>query len=211
MPLKFVAIKILTVSTTADVITNTHAEADCWEAVTSSNPDHPGYKQCLHLREMFLATSEHGPHICFVTDALGTDLIALRRSQPDGVFTVLVVKRIVKQLLLALDYLHRNCRLIHTGARECSSISKYFQPLTASTTCTSDIKPDNIMASLDHADALIERHLQLSPAGIYEPRIEPGLSPDPIITVKTQCLPNFGLNPDLSNLNVRLIDFGHGA
>ena len=66
------------------------------------------------------------------------------------------------------------------------------------------------MVSLNHADA-IERHLQLSPAEIYEPRIELDLSPDPIITVKTQCLPNFGLNPDLSNLNVRLIDFGHGA
>lgn len=188
---------------------NTLAEADCWKAVTLSNPDHPGYKHCLRLRDMFPASSQHGPHICFVTDVLGTDLTVLRRSQPDGVFTVLVVKRIVKQMLLALDYLHRSCCLIHTGAQECSSISEYFQLLTAST--TSDIKPDNIMVSLDHADALIERHLELNPAEVYAPRMKPDLSPDPIITVKTQCLPNFGLKPDLSNLNVRLVDFGHGA
>jgi len=67
------------------------------------------------------------------------------------------------------------------------------------------------MVSFNQADALIERHLQLNPSEIYEPRIEPDLSSDPIITVKTQPLPNFGLNPDLSNLNIRLIDFGHGT
>jgi len=67
------------------------------------------------------------------------------------------------------------------------------------------------MVSFNQVDALIERHLQLNPSEIYEPRIEPDLSPDPIITVKTQPLPNFGLNPDLSNLHIRLIDFGHGT
>ena len=67
------------------------------------------------------------------------------------------------------------------------------------------------MVAFTLPDALIEHHLQLSPSEIYEPRIEPDLSPDPIITVKTQPLPNFGLNPDLSNLNIRLIDFGHGT
>jgi len=184
VPLKFVSIKILTVDTTAAVISNMLAEADCWEVVTSSNPNHTGHKHC---REMFLAKSSHGPHICFVADVLGTVLMGLRLSQPDEAFPVSVVKRIVKQTLLALDYLHRDCRLIHT-----------------------DLKLiDNTMVSFNQADALIERHLQLNPSEIYEPRIEPDLSPDPIITVKTQPLPNFGLNPDLSNLNIRLIDFGH--
>jgi len=46
---------------------------------------------------MFLATSKHGPHICFVADVLGTDLMNLRLSQPDEAFPVSVVKRIVKQ------------------------------------------------------------------------------------------------------------------
>ena len=67
---------------------------------------------------MFLATSKHGPHICFVADVLGTDLMTLRRTQPDKAFPVSVVKRIVKQTLLALDYLHRDCRLIHTGGND---------------------------------------------------------------------------------------------
>ena len=72
------------------------------------------------------------------------------------------------------------------------------------------MKPDNTLICIDHDDAAITRLLQDSPSAIYEPRIEPELSPDPIITVKSQPLPAFDLRADASNLNVCLIDYGHG-
>lgn len=36
--------------------------------------------------------------------------------------------------------------------------------------------------------------------------LEPSLSPDSIITVKSQLLPKFSLHQDLSNVNIKLID-----
>ena len=64
--------------------------------------------------------------------------------------------------------------------------------------------------SLERADETIVDLLKSSPSETYEPRIETDLSPDPIITVKSQPLPNLGLKPDASNLNVCLIDYGNG-
>lgn len=73
-----------------------------------------------------------------------------------------------------------------------------------------DIKPDNTMVSLVNADAAIHDYLAQHPSSVYEPRNEPELSPDPIITVKSEPLPAFGLDPTLSNLNIRVIDYGTG-
>jgi serine/threonine-protein kinase SRPK3 len=75
---------------------------------------------------------------------------------------------------------------------------------------TPDMKPDNTLVLMDNQDAAISDFLQENPSTTYEPRIEPDLSPDPIITVRSQALPNFGLKEDASNLNVCLIDLGSG-
>ena len=53
---------------------------------------------------------------------------------------------------------------------------------------------------------MLEEESQRHPSTIYEP----DLSPDPIITVKSQPLPSFGLDQHLSNLDVKLIDYGSG-
>ncbi|KAG2120501.1 kinase-like domain-containing protein, partial [Suillus discolor] len=101
---------------------------------------------------------------------------------------VATAKRIVKQTLLALDYLHRECGLVHT-----------------------DVKPDNTLICVDHMDEALTRLLQEIPSASYEPRLEPDLSPHPIITVKSQPLSNFGFREDASNLNICLIDYGHAT
>ena len=59
-------------------------------------------------------------------------------------------------------------------------------------------------------DEQICDYLQANPSATYEPRVEEAISPEPIITVKSQPLPYFGLNPDLSNLHIKLGDFGVG-
>ena len=66
------------------------------------------------------------------------------------------------------------------------------------------------MVCQDNQDTAIQAFLAENPSATYEPRLERELSPDPIITVKTQPLPNFCLDPTLSNLNIRLIDYGSG-
>lgn len=63
--------------------------------------------------------------------------------------------------------------------------------------------PDNILVNIGNADKAIEEELERHPSTTYEPRLEPSLPSDPIITVKSQPLPNSGLHQDLSNLKIR--------
>ena len=60
-------------------------------------------------------------------------------------------------------------------------------------------------------DEQIHAYLQENPSETYEPRLYSKISSEPIVTVKSQPLPNFGLNPDVTNLHVKLADFGSGT
>jgi serine/threonine-protein kinase SRPK3 len=64
---------------------------------------------CLHLYDAFLANSYHGPLMCSVTNILGESLISLQEEQPNGkgAFSVALSKRIIKKILLAHGYPHR--------------------------------------------------------------------------------------------------------
>ena len=72
----------------------------------------------------------------------------------------------------------------------------------------SDVKPQNLMVSMNVSDATIFNYLDKHPASLYEPQMEPDLSLDPIITVKSQPLPDFDLDPNLDNIVVKLADYG---
>jgi len=72
------------------------------------------------------------------------------------------------------------------------------------------VKPQNIMVSMKVSDAVIADYLTQNPSTNYAARIEPDLSPDPIITVRSQPLPDFGVDPSLNDLIVKLADYGEG-
>ena len=116
-PPEYVAVKTLTVNATAGVVDGFLVEADALRTIKKANPDHPGYKHCLRLYDAIMDVSYHGPHICLVTDVLGANIGSLRKRLPNGqcIFPIAVAKRIIKQTLLALDYLHRECGLVHAG------------------------------------------------------------------------------------------------
>ncbi|KAF8604303.1 kinase-like protein, partial [Ceratobasidium sp. AG-I] len=71
----------------------------------------------------------------------------------------------------------------------------------------SDIKPQNILLSSGQTSTAISEFLQTEPFAYYPTRYVPELSPDPIVIVITQPLPNFELAPDESSIQVKLIDF----
>jgi serine/threonine protein kinase len=76
---------------------------------------HPGKIHCTQLFEDFMCEGEkdHGPHICL--EILGPDLATFCRRYPSEILPLPLVKRTVQQILLALDFLHRDCRVAHTG------------------------------------------------------------------------------------------------
>ncbi|KAG5649135.1 hypothetical protein H0H81_006019 [Sphagnurus paluster] len=121
MKQKFGALKVLTASVTnrilqdEDQLLPADRELMSIERITDANPNHPGHKHCVHLLGKFISNSCHGPHITLVTDVFGSDLESLQYSQPTRTFSVSVTKRIIKQTLLALDYIHTECGLVHCG------------------------------------------------------------------------------------------------
>ena len=91
---------------------------------SSSNPNptpspsqtHPGRSHVISFLDHFRHRGPNGTHVCMVFEVLGENLLGLiKRHQRKGVPQHLV-RQIAKQVLLGLDYMHRCCGVIHTGA-----------------------------------------------------------------------------------------------
>ncbi|RPD56041.1 kinase-like protein [Lentinus tigrinus ALCF2SS1-6] len=191
---RYVAVKILTVNYTRGIESGEFFELEVWRRFrevhykSKAKPEasvHPGLKHCVVPQTVFTAESPHGTHLCFVTEPFGSTLDELQVGQPGFTFPLHVVKRAVRQTLLALDFLHTELDLVHA-----------------------DVKAGNLLIHLDTRTENIERYLRGHPSETYPPRSAPELWSGPIITVKSQPLPNMGLKPSLDNLNVSLGDFG---
>ncbi|KAI9058590.1 kinase-like protein [Trametes sanguinea] len=184
---EYVAIKVLTAHATADEADELSYELELTAKMREMKHDsHPGVEHCLTLqRDYFWEHSVHGLHLCLVFDPCGSTLEGLRYQQSPPRFPLAVVKRFMKQVLLALDFLHTRCSAVHC-----------------------DVKLANVLVKIDRDPAVISRYLREHPSESYSTRNSPDLYDAPIITTKSQPLPNFGLDASLSNLDVYLADFG---
>jgi len=83
---------------------------------TTGNPDHPGKMYVRTIQDSFFVTSRAGnPHQCLVHEVLSNDILSLRYTRPDRKMPEAMLKQILIHLLLALDFLHTECHIIHTG------------------------------------------------------------------------------------------------
>ncbi|KAJ5795791.1 protein kinase [Penicillium psychrosexuale] len=112
---RFVALKILR----ADCYSGSH---DIFEREILSRlsnitekSTHSGRHYVLPLLDQFQHEGPNGQHVCFVFDVLGHHLDFQTAKYEDGRLPVKAVRTIARQLLLGLDFLHRECRIIHTG------------------------------------------------------------------------------------------------
>jgi serine/threonine-protein kinase SRPK3 len=102
------------------------------EKISSANPAHPGRQHIVSLLDHFEHSGPNGEHVCLVFEALGESVLStIKRYQYRGL-PIHIVKQITKQVLLGLDYLHRECGVIHT-----------------------DLKPENVLISIDNAEEVI--------------------------------------------------------
>ena len=102
------------------------------EKISSANPSHPGRQHIVSLLDHFEHRGPNGDHVCLVFEALGESLISTLRRYHDRGLPIHIVKQITKQVLLGLDYLHRECGVIHT-----------------------DLKPENVVISIENAEDVI--------------------------------------------------------
>jgi serine/threonine protein kinase len=101
-------------------------EIQLLQRVVSSSQTHAGRCHVVGLVDNFRHTGPNGSHVCMVFEVLGENLLGLiKRYQHRGV-PQHIVKQIAKQVLLGLDYLHTECRVIHT-----------------------DLKPENVLICID--------------------------------------------------------------
>ena len=75
------------------------------------NEGAPGSEYCDRALRVFL-----GPHLCIVKEPCGPTLADLQETLPHRSFTLPVAKRIIKQTLLALDFLHTTMQRTHVGS-----------------------------------------------------------------------------------------------
>jgi len=108
----YVAVKILSTHAT-EVQGRLANELDILQRINTHVGAYPGRKHIATLLDNFTVTDRHGPHLCLVFEALGDFNGSV--YYPGKNLPVFLVKDTARQLLAALDFLHRECRIVHTG------------------------------------------------------------------------------------------------
>ncbi|KAF8590156.1 kinase-like protein [Ramaria rubella] len=119
------------------------------------NPLHPGRRHVIGFLDHFRHRGPNGNHVCMVFEVLGENLLGLiKRYQNKGV-PMPLVKQIAKQVLLGLDYMHRQCGVIHT-----------------------DLKPENVLVCIDDVEGVVRAELEsVGRAGVGAPTKLIGVPP----------------------------------
>ncbi|KAL6453479.1 LOW QUALITY PROTEIN: spk-1 Serine/threonine-protein kinase spk-1 [Candida maltosa Xu316] len=103
------------------------------DRATNSDIHHAGHQHVIQLLDTFTHKGPNGIHVVMVFEVLGENLLGLIRRYKHRGIPIVLVKQIAKQMLSAVDYLHR-CGIIHT-----------------------DIKPENILIEIgDEVENIIK-------------------------------------------------------
>lgn len=101
--------------------------------IVQAKPDHPGRKHVVSLLDSFEHKGPNGTHVCMVFEVLGENLLGLIKRWNHRGIPMALVKQITKQVLLGLDYLHRECGIIHT-----------------------DLKPENVLIEIGDVEQIVK-------------------------------------------------------
>ncbi|OBT45440.1 hypothetical protein VE00_04531 [Pseudogymnoascus sp. WSF 3629] len=115
---KYAALKIYAHDLVAE--TEIGNETAIYKRLSSiGDPNHPGKMYVRTIQDSFSITSREGnPHQCLVHDVLSNDILSLRYTHPARQFPEALLKQFLIHLLLALDFLHTECHIIHTDIKE---------------------------------------------------------------------------------------------
>ncbi|OZJ05250.1 hypothetical protein BZG36_02303 [Bifiguratus adelaidae] len=112
------------------------------ERVVTANPQAIGRDYIVQLLDSFEHRGPNGTHICMVFEVLGENLLSLIKRYKHRGIPVRIVQQITKQVILGLDYMHRECGIIHT-----------------------DLKPENVLVCIDDVEAQVRTELGIGENG----------------------------------------------
>mmetsp|Transcript_11389 Transcript_11389/g.12506 ORF Transcript_11389/g.12506 Transcript_11389/m.12506 type:complete len:457 (+) Transcript_11389:110-1480(+) len=96
----------------------TEAARDEIEILTEVKKRDADNKRCIiRLHDSFDIVGPHGKHVCMVFEKLGANMLSLIRLYKYRGLPLPMVKLFTKQILIGLDYLHRECKIIHTDLK----------------------------------------------------------------------------------------------
>lgn len=105
--------------------------------IVQAKPDHPGRKHVVSLLDSFEHKGPNGVHVCMVFEVLGENLLGLIKRWNHRGIPMPLVKQITKQVLLGLDYMHRECGIIHT-----------------------DLKPENVLIEIGDVEQIVQTYVK---------------------------------------------------
>ncbi|KAF2006980.1 serine/threonine-protein kinase SRPK2 [Amniculicola lignicola CBS 123094] len=135
---KHVALKV--VRSAAHYTETALDEIKLLKKVVDANKDHPGRKHVVSLLDSFNHKGPNGMHVCMVFEVLGENLLGLIKRWNHRGIPMPLVKQITKQVLLGLDYLHRECGIIHT-----------------------DLKPENVLIEIGDVEQIVKTYVSDEP------------------------------------------------
>ena len=152
--------------------------------IVQANPSHAGKKHVVSLLDSFEHKGPNGTHVCMVFEVLGENLLGLIKRWNHRGIPMALVKQITKQVLLGLDYLHRECGIIHT-----------------------DLKPENVLIEIGDVEQIVKTFVKDEPTADDKEDNRNGRRRRRTLITGSQPLPS-PLNASFSNLdNIR---FGSG-
>jgi hypothetical protein len=87
--------------------------------ISAGDPDSD--KHCCKLLDSFEHSGPHGLHVCMVFEVLGDNLLSLIKAFDYKGVPLPVVRTLTRQMLVALDYLHRYVVGINAVAGACNA------------------------------------------------------------------------------------------
>ncbi len=80
-----------------------------------ADPSHECFRFVRTMIDNFEIRGPHGTHQCSVYEPMRETMAQFQQRLPGGKIPGLLLKEYMKHLLLALDYIHSTCNVVHTG------------------------------------------------------------------------------------------------
>ncbi|KAI7943610.1 hypothetical protein MJO28_011138 [Puccinia striiformis f. sp. tritici] len=159
------------------------AEIQFHERTSSANPAHPGHGHIASLFRHFKHEGPNGTHVCSVFEVLGETVTALRKLYKK--VPPPIVQKIGRQILLGLDFLHRECGIVHRN-----------------------LEPGNVLISIgEDVEGVIRSELKNPPQGGYNTKTS--------IPLKSTLAASSGISQaddyDYSNITVKIAGLSCGT
>ncbi|KAI1128415.1 kinase-like protein [Nemania abortiva] len=149
-------------------------------SMATKSPGSPGANHIVGLQDEFKHSGPNGRHVCLVFKPMGPDMSHYRELFSRAKLPMPVAKKVTKELLMALAFLHDSCRVIHT-----------------------DIKPQNILIETSEINEIF----RYAPSEVFGPFYPPH-NPPADYYMKSEQIISGEEDLETADISIRLADFG---